>query len=178
MIIATGAAPRRLGLEGEDTLTGMGVHYCAHCDGRFYKGKTVAVIGGGNSAVEDAIYLSRLAERVILVHRRDTLRASKYNQQRLSQANNLEYKWNTNLTALTAEGGRLKEIELTNTLSKKETLRVDGVFVSIGRKPETSLVDGVLSLDKNGYIIADETTRTNIPGVFAAGDVLIISHTF
>ena len=171
VIIATGAAPRRLGLEGEDTLTGMGVHYCAHCDGRFYKGKTVAVIGGGNSAVEDAIYLSRLAERVILVHRRDTLRASKYNQQRLSQANNLEYKWNTNLTALTAEGGRLKEIELTNTLSKKETLRVDGVFVSIGRKPETSLVDGVLSLDKNGYIIADETTRTNIPGVFAAGDV-------
>lgn len=171
VIIATGAAPRRLGLEGEDTLTGMGVHYCAHCDGRFYKGKTVAVVGGGNSAVEDAIYLSRLAERVILVHRRDTLRASKYNQQRLSQANNLEYKWNTNLTALTAEGGRLKEIELTNTLSKKETLRVDGVFVSIGRKPETSLVDGVLPLDKNGYIIADETTRTNIPGVFAAGDV-------
>ena len=171
VIIATGAAPRRLGLEGEDTLTGMGVHYCAHCDGRFYKGKTVAVVGGGNSAVEDAIYLSRLAERVILIHRRDTLRASKYNQQRLSQANNLEYKWNTNLTALTAEGGRLKEIELTNTLSKKEMLCVDGVFVSIGRKPETSLVDGVLPLDKNGYIIADETTRTNIPGVFAAGDV-------
>ncbi len=171
VIIATGAAPRRLGLEGEDTLTGMGVHYCAHCDGRFYKGKTVAVVGGGNSAAEDAIYLSRLAERVILIHRRDTLRASKYNQQRLSQAKNLEYRWNTKLTSFITQSGRLKEIELTDVLSKKDKIRVDGVFVSIGRKPETALVDGILSLDENGYIIADETTRTNIPGVFAAGDV-------
>ena len=171
VIIATGASPRRLGIENENELTGMGVHYCAHCDGRFYKDKTVAVVGGGNSATEDAAYLSRLARKVILIHRRDTLRASKYNQRRLGEASNIEYRWNSNLTELITKEGRLAEIELTDTSGHKDKLTVDGVFVSIGRNPESSLVKDSLLLDGSGYIVADETTATSIPGVFAAGDV-------
>ena len=171
VIIATGAAPRRLGIDNENELTGMGVHYCAHCDGRFYKDKTVAVVGGGNSAAEDALYLSKLAKRVILVHRRNTLRASRYLVERLSNLNNIEYKWNYNLTSLITDSGRLKEIELTDSEGKKETLFADGVFVSIGRKPETELVKEILDIDESGYIRADETTKTSEPGVFAAGDV-------
>jgi len=171
VIIAMGASPRRLGLANEEELTGMGVHYCAHCDGRFYKDKTVAVVGGGNSAAEDAIYLSRLAKKVILIHRRDTLRASRYNQQRLSKAENIEYRWSSNLTKLIDENGKLIEIELTDTSGSKSKLSLDGVFISIGRNPETDTVKGKLELDAIGYIIADETTRTSIPGVFAAGDI-------
>lgn len=171
VIIATGASPRALGLEGEDALIGRGVHYCAHCDGRFYKGKTVMVVGGGNSAASDALYLAGLAEKVILVHRRDTLRATRIYHKPLMQAANVEFCWNSAVTALHAER-RLQSVTLTNLPDGSTTEReIDGLFVSIGRQPATALFAGQTELDAHGYIVADETTKTSIPGVYAAGDV-------
>lgn len=171
VIIATGANPRELGIDNETLLIGKGVHYCAHCDGRFYKGKTVAVIGGGNSAVSDALYLSRLAEKVYLVHRRDTLRATKVYHEPLKQAQNIEFVWNSVVKELIAEQ-RVSGIKLENIINHNAfEISCDGVFVSIGRTPVTQFLDGQLTLDKTGYIVADETTKTNIPGVFAVGDV-------
>ena len=171
VIIATGANPRELGLDGEAALVGRGVHYCAHCDGRFYRGKTVVVVGGGNSAVGDATYLSRLAARVILVHRRDTLRASRAEQRALFAAENVEIMWNTELSRLVCgENGRIRAVRARRGDEEIE-LSCDGVFISIGRKPATELLFGVLELDGGGYIVADETTRTAIDGVFVAGDV-------
>lgn len=171
VIIATGASPRALGLEGEESLIGRGVHYCAHCDGRFYKGKTVMVVGGGNSAASDALYLSGLAEKVILVHRRDTLRATKIYHKPLLEAANVEFCWNTAVTALHAER-RLQSVTLTNLQTGKETAReIAALFVSIGRQPATELFAGQVELDAHGYIVADESTKTSLPGVFVAGDV-------
>ena len=171
VVIATGADPRELGLPGERELVGRGVHYCAHCDGRFYKGKTVIVVGGGNSAAADALYLSRLAERVILVHRRDTLRATKIYHEPLMKADNIEFRWNSTLSELIVDG-RVTGAVLTNVKTgDTEAVDCHGVFVSIGRKPNTALFKDQLSLDENGYIIADESTRTSLRGVFAAGDV-------
>ena len=173
VVIASGASPRKLGLDGEENLIGRGVHYCAHCDGRFYKGKRVAVIGGGNSAVGDALYLSRLCERVTLVHRRDTLRASKVYAEPLSKAENIDILYDSTLEQfVTNEQGKLTSVKLKNTRDGASSiLDLDGVFVSIGRVPATELVRGKLELDSTGYIIADESTRTTIDGVFAAGDV-------
>ena len=171
VIIATGADPRRLGIEDEEKLTGKGIHYCAHCDGRFYKGKTVAVVGGGNSAVSDALYLSRLAKKVYLIHRRDSLRATKIYHEPLKRAENVEFIYDTTVTEFMADT-RLNEVRIKNVKTGKESeLAIDGLFVSIGRKPTTELFRDILVLDESGYIIADETTRTNIDGVFAAGDV-------
>lgn len=171
VVIATGADPRELGLPGERELVGRGVHYCAHCDGRFYKGKTVIVVGGGNSAAADALYLSRLAERVILVHRRDTLRATKIYHEPLMKADNIEFRWNSTLSELIVDG-RVTGAVLTNVKTgDTEAVDCHGVFVSIGRKPNTALFKDQLALDENGYIIADESTRTSLRGVFAAGDV-------
>lgn len=171
VVIATGANPRELGLEGEQAYLNRGVHYCAHCDGRFYKGKTVVVVGGGNSAVSDALYLSRLAEKVILVHRRDTLRATRIYHEPLKHATNVEFNGNTVVSGLLTDG-KLIGAYLTDTVSgAQRSVFCDGIFVSIGRKPATELVRGVLELDEAGYIVADETTRTSIPGVYAAGDV-------
>lgn len=171
VILATGANPRELGLEGESALLGRGVHYCAHCDGRFYKDKTVMVIGGGNSAVSDALYLSRLAKKVYLVHRRDTLRATKIYHEPLMKAENVEFLGNTVLEEILADGrvtgGKLRNL-ITDEIREVE---VDGIFVSIGRQPATASLPPELALDEAGYIVADETTKTNIAGVFAAGDV-------
>ena len=171
VVIATGAEARRLGLGGEQELVGRGVNYCAACDGMAYKGKTVAVIGGGNSAAADAMLLSRIAEKVILVHRRDTLRATKIYHEPLAQAGNVEFRWNSAVDALLREdrltGLRLRDV---NT-GERQDLLCDGVFISVGRSPATELVQDQLDLDQSGYIIADETTRTNLPGVFAVGDV-------
>lgn len=170
-VIATGASPRKLGLSDEERLTGKGVHYCAHCDGRFYKDKTVIVVGGGNSAAQDALYLSRLAKKVYLVHRRDTLRATKIYHDPLMQAENVEFLWNSAVTALHSEK-RLNAVNVRDLQSGEEqTLEADGLFVSIGREPATELFKEDLHLNGAGYIVADETTRTNIDGVFAAGDV-------
>ncbi|MBP3369644.1 MAG: thioredoxin-disulfide reductase, partial [Clostridia bacterium] len=173
VIIATGADPRKLGIEGEDALVGRGLHYCAHCDGRFYKGKTVMVVGGGNSAASDALYLSHLAKKVIVVHRRDTLRATRIYHEPLMNAENVEFLWNSTIEDYIVDkrlvgakvrdlmGGELKDVYF------------DGLFVSIGRKPSTILFDGQLELDPSGYIIADESTKTSVDGVFAAGDVRV-----
>ena len=171
VVIATGANPRPLGLEQEQALTGRGVHYCAHCDGMFYRGKTVAVVGGGNSAVADALHLSRLAKKVYLIHRRDRLRSERIQEQALQEAENVEIRWNTTVAAL-QENGRLQGVVLQDVHSGAETeLALDGLFISVGRVPVTELVRGHLELDATGYIVADETTRTSVPGVFAVGDV-------
>ena len=168
---ATGANPRELGIQEEAALVGRGVAYCAACDGMRYKGKTVVVVGGGNSAAADALILSRIAQKVILVHRRDTLRATKVYHEPLMKTQNLEFRWNSTVSAL-LHGEELTGLRLKDTVTGAETeVPCDAVFVSIGRKPATELVEGQLELDRSGYIVADETTRTNIPGVFAVGDV-------
>lgn len=172
LVVATGANPRELGLPNERALTGRGVHYCAHCDGRFYKDKIVAVIGGGNSAASDALYLSRLAQKVCLVHRRDKLRAAKVYHEPLMQARNVEMLWNSVVSALLEDGGRLTGLRLKDVRTGEEReMEAQAVFVSIGRRPATELLHGALDTDERGYVIADETTRTKIGGVFAAGDV-------
>ena len=171
VIVASGAKSRELGLENEKNLIGRGVHYCAHCDGRFYKGKTVVVVGGGNSAAADALYLSRLAEKVYVVHRRETLRATKIYHEPLMKAENVEFLWNSTVEEFITEL-RVTGIKIKNTVTGEVSEVVcDGVFVSIGRDPATEFLKGKLDLDSNGYIIADETTKTNAKGVFAAGDV-------
>jgi thioredoxin reductase (NADPH) len=171
VIIATGANPRKLGLPMEWELTGKGVHYCAACDGMFYRGKTVVLVGGGNSAVADALTLSRVAEKVILVHRRDTLRASKVYHEPLEKAENIEFRWNSQVVAL-QHADRVNGVVLRNTVTgEEEALSCDGVFVSIGREPATELFKEQLDLDENGYIVAGESTATNLPGVYAVGDV-------
>ncbi len=170
VVLSTGANPRELGLENEQALIGKGVHYCAHCDGRFYKDKTVAVIGGGNSAAADALYLSKLAKKVYLIHRRDTLRATKIYHTPLMNADNVEFIWNSTVAEFTADS-KLTGIKIKNTDNAVTELSVDGVFISIGRKPATDFLKNTVDIDQNGYIIADETTRTNIGGVYAVGDV-------
>ena len=171
VVLATGANPRKLGLDGEDELTGRGVHYCAACDGMFYRGKTVVVVGGGNTAAADAMTLSRICEKVIVVHRRDTLRATKIYHEPLLQAQNVEFCWNSTVTAL-LRNNRLTGINIQDARTGKEQMiPCDGLFVSIGRKPASELVHDQLKLDEAGYVIADESTKTNIPGVFAVGDV-------
>ena len=171
VVIATGANPRPLGLPEEEGLIGRGLHYCAHCDGRFYKDKTVMVIGGGNSAVSDALYLSRLCKKVLLVHRRDTLRATKIYHEPLMKADNVEFLWNRTVSdVIMGErviGATLRDVKTDRT----EQVLCDGIFVSIGRLPVTDFLGGQLPLDEQGYIIADETTKTAIHGVFAVGDV-------
>ena len=171
VIIATGANPRELGLPNEQALVGKGVHYCAHCDGRFYKGKTVAVVGGGNSAVSDALYLSRVTDQVYLIHRRDTLRATKIYHEPLMKAENVEFIWDSAVTEILSDG-RVTGVRVKNLKDGTEReVAFSGLFVSIGRKPATDFLHGALELDSYGYVVADETTRTSVPGVFAVGDV-------
>lgn len=171
IVIATGAGHKHLGVEGESELVGRGVAYCAACDGGFYRGKTVAVVGGGNSAAADALLLSRIAKKVILIHRRDTLRATKVYHEPLKRAQNLEFRWNETVQAFHYED-KLTGITVKNHVTgQEEQIPLDGLFVSIGREPATQLFAGQLSLDESGYIVADESTKTEIPGVFAAGDV-------
>ena len=171
VIIATGAEHRHLGVENEETLIGRGVGYCAACDGMMYRGKTVAVVGGGNSAAADALLLSKICKKVYLIHRRDSLRATKIYHEPLTKAENVEFKWNNTVEELIfdkkIEGVKIKNV----TTGEEEEILLDGLFISIGRTPETKLFEGQLDLDKNGYIVADESTKTNIEGVFAAGDV-------
>ena len=170
VVIAAGASPKLLGIPDEQRLWGRGVHTCAHCDGRFYRGKTAVVIGGGNSAAADALYLARFAEKVYLVHRRDSLRAEQYYKNALSETS-VEFLWNKETVRFVGDE-RMAGIVLRDTVDGTEQeVRCDGVFISIGRQPQTALFSGQLSLDKNGYIIADESTETNLPGVYAAGDV-------
>ena len=171
IVLATGAGPRELGIEGEQELIGKGVNYCAACDGMFYKNKTVVIAGGGNTAAADALILSRICKKVIVVHRRDTLRATKIYHEPLMKAENVEFRWDSEIIEL-LHGEKVIGIRLRNVKTGEETtLACDGVFVSIGRKPSSELVKDQVEVDPAGYIIADESTRTNIPGVFAVGDV-------
>lgn len=171
VVLATGAGHRPLGADREAELTGRGVAYCAACDGMAFRGKTVAIVGGGNSAAADALILSRICQKVILIHRRDTLRATKIYHDPLMQAGNIEFRWNSVVDGLLGEkrlsGVRLRDVNTGET----SEIAVDGLFVSIGRSPETALVAGQVDLDRGGYIVADESTRTSLPGVFAVGDV-------
>lgn len=171
VVLALGANPKKLGLPKEQELVGRGVAYCASCDGQFYRGKTVAVVGGGNSAAADALLLSRVAEKVILIHRRDTLRADAVSVEPLQQAKNVEFLLDSVVKEF-LHGEKLTGLVVENIKTgRQETLTVDGVFISVGREPATELVRGQLELDRAGYILADETTQTNIPGVYGVGDV-------
>ena len=171
IVLATGDGPRELGIEGEQELIGKGVNYCAACDGMFYKNKTVVIAGGGNTAAADALILSRICKKVIVVHRRDTLRATKIYHEPLMKAENVEFRWDSEIIELLHDE-KVIGIRLRNVKTGEETtLACDGVFVSIGRKPSSELVKDQVEVDPAGYIIADESTRTNIPGVFAVGDV-------
>ena len=171
IVVATGAGPRELGIESEQELIGKGVNYCAACDGMFYKNKTVVIAGGGNTAAADALILSRICKKVIVVHRRDTLRATKIYHEPLMKAENVEFRWDSEIIELLHDE-KVIGIRLQNVKTGEETtLACDGVFVSIGRKPSSELVKDQVEVDPAGYIIADESTRTNIPGVFAVGDV-------
>ena len=171
VVLATGANPRELGIDHETELVGRGIAYCAACDGMFYRGKTVVVVGGGNSAAADALLLSRIAKKVIIVHRRDNLRATKIYHEPLMNAENVEFRWNSTVSEL-LYGDRLTGVRLKDVHTGEETeLVADGVFVSVGRKPATELLADQIELDKGGYIAAGETTETNILGVYAVGDV-------
>lgn len=171
VVVATGAGPRELGVAKEKELIGRGVAYCAACDGMFYRGKTVVVVGGGNSAAADALLLSRVAKKVVLVHRRDTLRATKIYHEPLMKAENVEFRWNSVVVELLHEE-KIRGVRIQDVVSgEKAVLDADGVFISVGRKPATELVQGQLELDDGGYVVAGEDTLTSIPGVYAVGDV-------
>ena len=171
VVYAAGAGPRELGIPEEQEMIGRGVNYCAACDGMFYRGKTVVIVGGGNTAAADALLLSRVAKKVILVHRRDTLRATKIYHKPLMEAENVEFRWNSAVVQL-RHGEKLNAVVIQNLQTGEETVvECDGLFVSIGRKPATELVKDQLALDGSGYVLADESTRTSVPGVFAVGDV-------
>lgn len=171
IVFATGASPRELGVSGEKELVGRGINYCAACDGMFYKGKTVVVVGGGNSAAADAMVLSRIAKKVILVHRRDTLRATKVYHDPLKRTENVNFYWNSVVSEFISDG-KVTGVKIKNVNTGEESvIDCDGVFVSVGRKPATDLVKEQLELNSGGYILADESTKTNIPGVYAVGDV-------
>ena len=171
VVISTGANPRQLGVNRENDMIGRGVGYCAHCDGGFYRGKSVAVVGGGNSAAAEALHLSRIAKEVILIHRRDALRATQIYHKPLMEASNIRFLWDSEIVQLLGED-LLEGVRVRNLKSGEEQdVRVQGLFISIGRKPATGLVKEQLTLDNAGYIIAGEDTKTSIPGVYAVGDV-------
>lgn len=171
VILATGARHRKLGVPGEEELSGMGVSYCATCDGAFFRNKTAAVVGGGDVAVEDTIFLSRICEKVFLIHRRDTLRAAKVLQDRLFACKNVELIWNHTVKEIHGKE-QVSSIILEDVAGEKQgELTVDGVFVAVGITPNAELADGLLEQDSAGYIKATEDGITNIPGILAAGDV-------
>lgn len=171
IIIATGAEHKKLGIENEEELAGRGVGYCATCDGMFYKDKTVAIVGGGNSAAADALYLAKICKKVYIIHRRDTLRAAKVYSDRLFNTANVEFCWDSVPEKLIFES-KLTGVKIRDVNSDEcREIACEGLFISIGRTPETKLFENQLELNSSGYIIADESTKTNLQGVFAAGDV-------
>ena len=173
LIIASGASAKLLGLESERKLLGHGVSTCATCDGYFFRGKDVAVVGGGDTAAEDALFLTRYANEVSIIHRREQLRASKIMQDRLHRNEKIKFIWNSKVEdILDADKREVSGIKLRNVKTEEETIKpVDGVFIGIGHEPNTSLFRGQLEVDDLGYLITREGSKTNIPGVFAAGDV-------
>ena len=170
VIIAAGADHKHLEIEDEEKLLGRGVAYCAACDGMMYRGKTVAVVGGGNSAAADALLLSKICQKVYLIHRRDSLRATKIYHEPLTNAQNVEFKWNSQVKALLYDK-KISGVTIVKNDGSIEDLALDGLFISIGRHPNSDVFKGQIDLDEAGYIVADETTSTSIDGVFAAGDI-------
>ncbi len=170
LIIATGATHRRLGIPGEDKLAGMGVSYCATCDGAFFKGKTVAVVGGGDVALEDALFLARGSEKVYLVHRRDEFRGARILQEKVKETENIEPVLDSVVTEIKGEG-QVSSILVQNKHGASPELQVQGVFIAVGIEPNSSAVKDLVAQDAGGYIVAGEDTRTSVDGIFAAGDV-------
>ena len=169
IILATGSDNRKLNIEKEDELLGKGVSYCATCDGAFYKEKNVAVVGGGNTAIEEALYLSDIAKKVYLIHRNETLRAEQESIDRLKEKKNVEFILNNNVTKLNGEE-KLESIEITDKDDKKQTINIEGLFIAVGQIPENGNFAKIINLDKGGYIVANENCHTNIEGIFVAGD--------
>lgn len=170
LIIATGAKHRRLGIPGEDKLVGMGVSYCATCDGAFFKGKTVAVVGGGDVALEDALFLARGSEKVYLVHRRDQFRGAKILQEKVKEASNIEPVLDSVVTEIKGEV-QVSSILISSKNGESRELEVQGVFIAVGIEPNSGAVKDLVAQDAGGYIVAGEDTKTSVEGVFAAGDV-------
>jgi thioredoxin reductase (NADPH) len=173
VILATGSGYRKLGVDGEDRLSGHGVSWCATCDGFFFRDQHIAVVGGGDSALEEATFLSRFASKVTLVHRRDELRASKIMQARAFEDPKIEFAWNSEVDAIHGED-RLTGLTLLDTVTgDRRRLDVTGLFVAIGHDPRSELLGGQVELDEFGYVLVDQpSTRTNLPGVFACGDLV------
>ncbi len=171
VVLATGAVHRKLGVPGEDALSGMGVSYCATCDGAFFRGKDVAVIGGGDVALEDALFLSRTSSKVWLIHRRDEFRGAKILQDRVRETENIEILWDTTVEEIGGES-QVESLLLKNKKNGEETsLSVQGVFIAVGILPDSALLEGIAKLDEGGYVCAGEDGCTSCPGIFAAGDV-------
>ncbi|HQQ67457.1 MAG TPA: thioredoxin-disulfide reductase [Candidatus Cloacimonadota bacterium] len=171
VIVCTGAHPRRLNVPGEERLTGRGVSYCATCDGALYRDKIVAVVGGGDSAVEEGIFLSRFAKKVIVIHRRDELRAQKIIQERAFKNPKMEFIWNTVIQEIHGET-KVEKLELVNRETKEITmLPVDGIFIYVGILPNNELLESRIALDNAGFVLTDEYMHTNVPGIYAAGDI-------
>jgi thioredoxin reductase (NADPH) len=172
VIIATGAEPRKLGVQREQEFTGRGVSYCATCDGAFFRNVPVAIVGGGDTAAEEALFLTRFASKVYLIHRRDSLRATRILQERLFAHEKIEMLWNSEVSALDGDNSGLTTVELRDTVSGvTRQLPLAGLFVAIGVIPKAHFLADVVKLDQEGYILTDAECRTSIPGVFAAGDV-------
>lgn len=172
IILASGGLPRKLNIPGEDEFYGKGVSYCAVCDGFFFRNKTVVVVGGGDTAVEEALYLSKLAQKVYLVHRRDTLRASMILQKRLEADNKIEILWDTIVTAIRSEEGQVSAVDLQGTQTEEtRELAADGIFIGIGFDPNNQLVPAGIKVNSDGYVCTDEKCETSIPGLFAIGDL-------
>lgn len=171
IVIATGARSKTLGVPGERELTGRGVSYCATCDGAFYKNKTTAVIGGGDVALEDAVYLSRVCKKVYVIHRRDEFRGAKRLAESVKKLPNVEILWNTTVEALNGDK-RLESAQIKNKLSQEtENLELDGIFIAVGTDPNSEIAKKLVQTDGGGYIVAGEDCKTSVPGIFAAGDV-------
>lgn len=171
LLIATGASYAKLGIPGEEELAGMGVSYCATCDGAFFKNRVAAVVGGGDVAAEDAVFLARICKKVYLVHRRDELRAAKILQDKVKELPNIEILWNTVAEVIQGEG-HVTGMEIRNVVSgEKSSLAVDGVFIAVGIRPNSEVFQGIAECDGNGYLIAGEDCATTVPGIYAAGDI-------
>lgn len=169
VIIATGVQNRKLGLKNENDLLGKGISYCATCDGAFYKKKIVSVVGGGNTAISDALFLVDYCKKVYVIYRGDTLRADKITVNKLKKKDNMEFIYNTNVTELIGKE-KLEKIEIKDNDGNIKVMDMDGLFVAIGHEPANSIFDGLIDMDKAGYIIGDEACRTNIKGIYVAGD--------